>query len=80
MKIKLQSFNVLNFLFQLGNLTIKNQIIVEALLLQDLPHTHFDGIFGLSPKDDRHYLMSPFYNMVLQELVPEPLFSLYLSE
>uniref|UniRef100_A0A1B6K1J8 Peptidase A1 domain-containing protein n=1 Tax=Homalodisca liturata TaxID=320908 RepID=A0A1B6K1J8_9HEMI len=64
----------------IGGLTIKNQIIVEALLLQDLPYTIFDGIFGLSPKDDRHYLMSPFYNMILQDLVPSPVFSLYFSD
>uniref|UniRef100_A0A1B6L765 Peptidase A1 domain-containing protein n=1 Tax=Graphocephala atropunctata TaxID=36148 RepID=A0A1B6L765_9HEMI len=65
---------------KIGGLTIKNQIIVEALLLQDLPYTTFDGIFGLSPKDDRHYLMSPFNNMILQDLVPAPVFSLYFSE
>ncbi|KAG8266557.1 hypothetical protein J6590_069530 [Homalodisca vitripennis] len=65
---------------KIGGLTIKNQIIVEALLLQDLPYTIFDGIFGLSPKDDRHYLMSPFYNMILQDLVPSPVFSLYFSD
>ncbi|XP_054272946.1 lysosomal aspartic protease-like isoform X3 [Macrosteles quadrilineatus] len=65
---------------RLGNLTIHNQMIIEATLLQDLPYTYFDGIFGLSPKDDRHYLMCPLHNMIMQDLLPAPMFSLYFSD
>jgi saccharopepsin len=65
---------------RIGNLTVKNQLFAGAGAVPGV-NISLDGILGLgyySPSVES--IASPFYNMVHQGLLDEPLFALYLSD
>lgn len=64
----------------IGDLTVKNQLFAGAGAVPGL-NLSVDGILGLGfTRSSEESTNSPFYNMILQGLLEEPLFSLYLGD
>ncbi|PKI43063.1 cyprosin-like isoform X2 [Punica granatum] len=67
---------------QVGNLVVKNQMFIEAIVegCLSLSLAQFDGILGLGFQDISAGRTLPFwYNMVLQGLVSQKVFSFWLN-
>ncbi|XP_068150582.1 lysosomal aspartic protease [Drosophila tropicalis] len=66
----------------IGDLAIKNQVFAE---MTDEPEgtfltSPFDGMIGLAyPSISINGVIPPLYNLISQGLIPEPIFSIYLS-
>lgn len=68
---------------QIGDLTIKNQDFAEATEEPGLAFAFgkFDGILGLGYDTiSVNKIVPPFYNLIDQKLIDEPVFSFYLSK
>lgn len=68
--------------FAMGDLTVKNQVFAEATSEPGLAFAfgRFDGILGLGYDTiSVNHITPPFYEMVNQGLLDEPLFAFYLS-
>jgi saccharopepsin len=69
--------------FQIGDLKVKNQDFAEATSEPGLAFAfgRFDGIMGLGYNTiSVNGIVPPFYNMLDQGLLDEPVFSFYLSD
>jgi saccharopepsin len=69
--------------FQIGDLKVKNQDFAEATSEPGLAFAfgRFDGILGLGYDTiSVNKIVPPFYNMIDQGLVDEPVFAFYLSD
>nr|ADK47877.1 cathepsin D [Triatoma infestans] len=67
---------------QIGDLQVKNQLFGEALQVSDSPFARAkpDGILGLAfPSIAQDHAVPPFFNMIKQELLDKPVFSVYLN-
>jgi saccharopepsin len=67
----------------IGDLTIKNQLFAEATSEPGLAFAfgRFDGILGLGYDTiSVNKIPPPFYNMIDQDLLDEPVFAFYLSD
>ena len=67
---------------RIGDLKVKNQLFGEATNEPGLAFAfgRFDGIFGLGfDSNSVNYIPPPFYNMIDQGLLDEPVFSFYLG-
>ncbi|QIW95532.1 hypothetical protein AMS68_001050 [Peltaster fructicola] len=67
----------------IGDLTIKNQLFAEATAEPGLAFAfgRFDGILGLGYDTiSVNKIPPPFYNMIDQKLIDEPVFAFYLSD
>ncbi|KAJ1927772.1 aspartic proteinase precursor [Tieghemiomyces parasiticus] len=74
---------VSNDVFKIGGLTVKEQDFAEATKEPGLAFAFgkFDGIFGLAYDTIAvNGIVPPFYHMVQQKLVDEPVFGFYLSD
>ncbi|KAG0328425.1 Vacuolar protease A [Podila humilis] len=72
-----------NDLLQLGGIAIKNQDFGESVKEPGLAFAFgkFDGIFGLGYDTISALgVVPPFYNMVNQKLIDEPVFGFYLAQ
>jgi len=68
---------------QIGDLKIKNQLFAEATSEPGLAFAfgRFDGILGLGYDTiSVNGIPPPFYNMIEQDLIDEPVFGFYLSD
>lgn len=68
---------------QIGDLTIKNQDFAEATEEPGLAFAFgkFDGILGMGYDTiSVNKIVPPFYNMIDQKLIDEPVFAFYLSK
>lgn len=75
-------FPTLLFFLQFANLAIKNQVFGEATQLPGMTFiaAKFDGILGMGYQNIAvDGVVPPFYNMVTEGLVKEPVFSFYLD-
>ena len=73
---------VSNDVVQIGDLVIKNQDFAEATSEPGLAFAfgRFDGILGLGYDTiSVNKLVPPFYNMIKQKLIDEPVFAFYLG-
>lgn len=73
---------VSNDVLRIGDLTVKNQDFAEATEEPGLAFAFgkFDGILGMGYDTiSVNKIVPPFYNMVDQKLIDEPVFSFYLS-
>lgn len=59
-----------------GDMKVVGQPFGEAIEISDSEWDEYDGVFGLGPGGNR---TSPFANMIKQNLLAEPLFSVYLK-
>lgn len=69
--------------FQIGDLKVKNQDFAEATSEPGLAFAfgRFDGIMGLGYDTiSVNKIVPPFYNMLDQGLLDEPVFAFYLSD
>lgn len=74
---------VSNDVLQIGDLKVKNQDFAEATSEPGLAFAfgRFDGILGLGYDTiSVNKIVPPFYNMVNQKLVDEPVFGFYLGD
>ncbi|KAL2014216.1 hypothetical protein VTN00DRAFT_1741 [Thermoascus crustaceus] len=74
---------VSNDVLQIGDLKVKNQDFAEATSEPGLAFAfgRFDGILGLGYDTiSVNKIVPPFYNMVSQKLVDEPVFGFYLGD
>ncbi|KAF2477932.1 aspartyl proteinase [Lindgomyces ingoldianus] len=70
-------------IFQIGDLKVKNQLFAEATSEPGLAFAfgRFDGIMGLGYDTiSVNKIPPPFYNMLDQGLLDDPLFAFYLSD
>jgi len=68
---------------QIGDLKLKNQIFAEATSEPGLAFAfgRFDGILGLGYDTiSVNKIPPPFYNMIAQDMLDEPVFAFYLSD
>ncbi|KAJ2804501.1 aspartic proteinase precursor [Coemansia helicoidea] len=70
-------------IFTVGDITVKHQQFAEVIKDSGVSFAYgrIDGVFGLGydTAPDRR-MVPPFYNMVSEQLVKEPVFSFYLSD
>lgn len=69
--------------FQIGDLKVKNQDFAEATSEPGLAFAfgRFDGIMGLGYDTiSVNKIVPPFYNMLDQDLLDEPVFAFYLGD
>ncbi|KAF2711700.1 peptidase A1 [Pleomassaria siparia CBS 279.74] len=69
--------------FEIGDLKVKNQDFAEATSEPGLAFAfgRFDGILGLGYDTiSVNHIVPPFYNMLEQKLLDEPLFAFYLGD
>ena len=69
--------------FQIGDLKVKNQVFAEATSEPGLAFAfgRFDGILGLGYDTiSVNKIVPPFYNMLDQDLLDEPVFAFYLGD
>lgn len=74
---------VSNDVFTIGDLTVKDQDFAEATSEPGLAFAfgRFDGILGLGYDTiSVNHIVPPFYNMIDQGLLDEPVFAFYLSD
>ncbi|EUC51427.1 hypothetical protein COCMIDRAFT_79427 [Bipolaris oryzae ATCC 44560] len=74
---------VSNDVFQIGDLKVKNQDFAEATSEPGLAFAfgRFDGIMGLGYDTiSVNRMVPPFYNMINQGLLDEPVFAFYLGD
>lgn len=74
---------VSNDVFTIGDLTVKDQDFAEATSEPGLAFAfgRFDGIMGLGYDTiSVNQIVPPFYNMIEQGLLDEPVFAFYLSD
>ncbi|KAI1004153.1 Vacuolar protease A [Podosphaera aphanis] len=67
----------------IGDLTVKHQLFAEAVKEPGLAFAfgHFDGILGLGfDTISVNKIRPPFYNMIDQKLLDEPVFAFYLGD
>ena len=65
---------------QISGIIIKNQTFAECISLKGMNDDAFDGTLGLAYPNLTIGGEKPlFYNMWLQDLIPQPIFSFYLS-
>lgn len=72
-----------NDVFRIGDLTVKNQDFAEATSEPGLAFAfgRFDGIMGLGfDTISVNGIVPPFYNMLEQGLLDEPVFAFYLGD
>lgn len=72
-----------NDVFRIGDLTVKNQDFAEATSEPGLAFAfgRFDGIMGLGYDTiSVNGIVPPFYNMLEQGLLDEPVFAFYLGD
>lgn len=62
-----------------GNLNVRKQVFGEALKQTGAPVASFDGILGLAYDSLSGGVTPPFYNMIRQGLLDEPVFSFRLG-
>ena len=74
---------VSNDVFQIGDLKVKNQDFAEATSEPGLAFAfgRFDGIMGLGYDTiSVNKIVPPFYNMLNQKLLDDPVFAFYLGD
>ncbi|CAG8013230.1 unnamed protein product [Penicillium nalgiovense] len=67
--------------FAIGDLNVQDQLFAEATVARGFTNTKFDGILGLGfASISVNGISPPFYSMLDQGLLDEPVFAFYLSD